>query len=171
MDQVDPRKLAVSDFVWDMFPHSLPLSEYQGIQETLGLVPSDPDGLAYQHKMAHARKEAYAPLKDVTDLFGTWAGEVVTEYTIRSLRSKGMEVPDLPPDMREFFNNQNANVLQLGAQVIIMRMLERGIIKMGDGIGPQQPPDKPGNPGDDWTPGGNGSHPPMHSARHLGLWT
>jgi hypothetical protein len=142
-----------------MFPHTLPPVVFQSAQETLGLHPSDIDGLQYQHGQAAKRADMYAPIKEVVDVMGSWAGEAVTEYTFRALQSRGADITEMPPEMRDIFNKQNTGVIQLGTQAIIMRLLDRGVIKLGDGIGPNerlldkeagQPADRPSYHG--WHP-------------------
>ncbi len=166
---IDPRRLAVSDFLWDMLPHTLPPVVFQSAQETLGLHPSDIDGLQYQHKESARRFESYAPIKETVDVLGQWAGEAVTEYTFRALQSKGADLNEIPAEMRDIFNKQNAGVIQLGTQAIIMRLLDKGVLKLGDGIGPKQVPNPGGTPQPGGTTNGNQVEDTGRSSWHYGF--
>lgn len=130
--KIDWRRPVIADFIWDMFPHQLPANDYRRIQDSLGLVPSDDDGLNLLHDLADKRKMKVAPIQDRLDLMSGWAAEVVVEYAFRSAQAHGMDMTEPPSPVRAAFNEQNTNVVQMAATAIISNLLDTGVLAYGE---------------------------------------
>lgn len=130
--KIDWRRPTIADFIWDMFPHQLAGDDYRRIQDSLGLVPSDDDGLTLLHDLADKRKMKVAPIQDKLDLLSGWAAEVIVEYAFRSVQARGADLPELPAEIRMAFNAQNTNVLQMGVAAIVANLIDTGVLAYGE---------------------------------------
>lgn len=128
--KIDRRPLVIGDFIWDMFPHQLESRDYRNIQNSLGLLPSDDDGLDVLHKMADKRKATMLPLAPRLEEMSGWAAEVIVEYAFRSLQARGADLSELPPDVREMFNHQNKEVLEMGVSAIVSHLVDAGMLAL-----------------------------------------
>lgn len=128
--KINRRPLVIGELIWDMFPHQLDGKDYRNIQNSLGLLPSDDDGLDVLHKMADRRKAARLPIQACLDEVSGYAAEVVVEYTFRSLQARGADITDLPAEMREIFNHQNRQILELAVPAVVSHLIETGMLAL-----------------------------------------
>lgn len=131
---IDWRRPTVADFIWDMFPHQLQNDDYRRIQDNLGLIPSDDDGLSLLHDEADKRKVKVSPIQAKLDEMSSWAAEVVVEYAFRSAQAHGAELQVLPQEIRAMFNTQNTNVIQMGVSAIVSNLIDTGVLAYGDKV-------------------------------------
>ncbi len=131
---IDWRRPTIADFIWDMFPHQLASDDYRRIQDSLGLIPSDDDGLDLLHAEADKRKAKMEPIQTKLDQMSGWAAEVVVEYAFRSAQAHGAELPVLPPEIRAMFNTQNTNVIQMAATAIVANLIDTGVLAYGEKV-------------------------------------
>lgn len=130
-DKIDWRRPTIADFIWDMFPHELPLSEHRKIQDSLGLVPSDDDGLLVLHLEADKRRAKMLPINEKLAELTPWAAEVVSEYAVRSLAYHGANVSDIPPGLREAFTSQSESIIGLAVAAIISHLIDTEVLAYG----------------------------------------
>ena len=129
MEKIDPRPLVIGDFIWDMFPHQLDGTAFRNIQLSLGLLPSDDDGLEVLHKVADQRKLRMAPIQGKLNELSGWAAEVVVEYAFRSIQARGIDIT-LPAEVRQAFNHQNQEVLELAVPAIVSHLIDTGVLAL-----------------------------------------
>lgn len=130
--KIDRRPLVIGDFIWDMFPHQLDSTAYRNIQNSLGLLPSDDDGLGVLHKMADKRKVTMLPLMPRLEEMSGWAAEVIVEYAFRSLQARGADLSELPSEVRQVFNHQNKEVIEMGVTSIVAHLIDTGVLALTD---------------------------------------
>jgi hypothetical protein len=126
---IDWRRPVIGDFIWDMFPHQLEANDYRRIQDDLGLIPSDDDGLNVLYDEAEKRKAIMKPIQGKVDLMSGWAAEVVVEYAFQSAK---VDMNQLPQQIRDAFNTQNTNVIQMAVTAILGNLLDTGVLAYGE---------------------------------------
>jgi hypothetical protein len=131
-ETINRRPLVIGEFIWDMFPHQLDSTAYRNIQNSLGLLPSDDDGLDILHKMADLRKLKIQPIQPKLEEMSVWAAEVVVEYAFRSAQARGAELSELPGEIRLMFNTQNKEVLEMGVTAIVAHLVDTGVLALTD---------------------------------------
>jgi hypothetical protein len=134
MEEIDPRKLIVSNIIWDLMPHQSEGPAIQKLQDRLGLVPSDTEGLAVEHVLSDARKQRIASLVPVLSKLSAWTAEIIVEKNICELEeAHGVHV-ELPEEVKSAVWSQTATQIITTSAAIISHLMEKGVIKMGDGL-------------------------------------
>jgi hypothetical protein len=128
--KIDRRPLVIGDLIWDMFPHHLEGTDYRNIQNALGLLPSDDDGLDILHKMSDKRKAVLSPIMPKLDELSGYAAEVVVEYAFRSLQARGADITEVPAEIRQVFNYQNTQILELALPAVLAHLIESGMLAL-----------------------------------------
>lgn len=131
-ETIDWRKPVIADFIWDIFPHGLPLVEYRRFQDALGLLPSDDDGLDLLHREADKRQALMMPLRKKLDTLSPWAAEVIVEYVFRSAQFHGVDLSEIREHIRPQLVEQNAQVVHLAVTAVLGRLLEQGVLTYGE---------------------------------------
>jgi hypothetical protein len=134
MEEIDPRKLIVSNIIWDLMPHASSGASIQRLQDRLGLVPSDTEGLAVEHNLSDARKKKIADLVPVLSKLSAWTAEVIMEKNLCELEdAHGVHV-EVPDEVRSAVWSQTATQIITTSAAILSHLMETGVIRLGDGL-------------------------------------
>lgn len=124
---LDPRPLLIKRLIWDVFPHDTDL--VREVQEKLGLVPDDIDGLAVEHDASDTRINRAAPLDPALRVMSQIVSEVVSLYVLA-----GLEHADVPDDFQETFGQQNVYIIYEGVHAIVCHLLDTGALAYGEKV-------------------------------------
>lgn len=133
-DRIDPRKLIVSNIIWDLMPRASDHASIQKLQDRLGLIPSDTEGLAVEHALSDARKKNIADIVPVLSKLSAWTAEVIMEKNLCELEAThGVQVI-VPDEVKSAVWSQTATQIITTSAAIISHLMETGVIRMGDGL-------------------------------------
>lgn len=127
--ELDPRPLLLKRMTWDIFPHDYGV--IREVQGKLGLVPDHDEGLDVEHAASDARVNKLAPLQETLDILAEFAGEVMAQYLVLSITGKTESDVEVPDEIIEAFEEQNAEVLSEGVFAIISHLMDTGILEYG----------------------------------------
>jgi hypothetical protein len=133
LSPLDPRPLVIKRMVWDIFPHDYDL--IREVQGKLGLVPDHDEGLDVEHAASDTRVNKIVPLQETIDILSGFAGEVLAQYLVLCIKAQ-TENPDIevPGDVIEAFEVQNAEVLSEGVFAIVSHLMDTGVLAYGEKI-------------------------------------
>lgn len=126
---LDPRPLMLKRLIWDVFPHDTDL--VREVQQKLGLVPDDIDGLDMGHDASDTRINRAAPLDGALRVMSQLVSEVVSLYVLAGLEHGGSEIPD---DFQATFGEQNVYIIYEGVHAIICHLLDTGALAYGEKV-------------------------------------
>lgn len=128
----DPRPLILRRFIWDIFPHDYDV--IREVQGNLGLVPDHDDGMDVEHHASDKRIGKALPLEDTLDVLSEYAAEVLTQYMVESVREHAGGDFEVPDEVREGFEAQNAEILSEGLFAVIAHLMDTGVLVYGPKI-------------------------------------
>lgn len=131
LDDFDPRPYIIRNFIWDMFPHNMDMAK---IQASMGLVPSDDDGLDVEHEQSDTRGNRAAPLASTLTKLSGYAAEVAGELAVAYMENKHGEAFNPPPGFKEAFAQQNAQIIDVATSAIFAHLLDTGVIEYGKAL-------------------------------------
>lgn len=130
--QPDMRALLLRKLAWDVFPHDNDI--VREVQQQLGLVPSDEDGLDFEHDQSDTRINRLAPLAPALRNLSRLAAEVTGLYMIFVMEAHADAELEIPEEFLEGFTQQNTEIIFESVHSILCHLLDVGALAYGEKV-------------------------------------
>jgi hypothetical protein len=121
MEPIDMLPFVKTRLAWDLLEHD----EINGWLPRLGLVPADPEMSDMEHREAHKRAAAVAPLSSLSDTYSAVIADIQSAYL-----SHESERP-VDAEDQEIFTDMVFRILRTGVHAVLAEFLADGVLAYG----------------------------------------